>query len=341
MMLAAIVAVAGIATAQTEQSDIVSATLQSGDQTTVFYGQNALRSAYEAAADAGDVIRLSAGYFDGLTIQKQVSIYGVGFEGDAEAGLAATRTGAITVSQSGEKTNGCYFEGLRIEGNLEVAGTLTKDITVVKCRITNSLYLTANVENVTARQCVINGNVASRYSYSSWYGYQPTDGYAKNLQVLNCAIGGGVRYFVTSEAIPSTVYIDHCILSDTNGAFALTNSVVNGGITVGSTAKGCVFPGTLDETKYTAEGNFYNRAMSTVFTDGVNNSGYEVDGAPRDLIVADDLIGIDGQPIGVHGGNYKFNKIANVPRILSFDATPSEDGKKVTLNLKADVPNAR
>ena len=339
MMLAAIVAVAGIATAQTEQSDIVSATLQSGDQTTVFYGQNALRSAYEAAADAGDVIRLSAGYFDGLTIQKQVSIYGVGFEGDAEAGLAATRTGAITVSQSGEKTNGCYFEGLRIEGNLEVAGTLTKDITVVKCRITNSLYLTANVENVTARQCVI-GEVLSRYSYSSWSGYQPSDGYAKNLQVLNC-ITGGVNHFVTSENIPSTVYIDHCILTGCNQSYTLTNSVVNGGIAVGSTAKGCVFPGTLDETKYTAEGNFYNRAMSTVFTDGVNNIGYEVDGAPRDLIVADDLIGIDGQPIGVHGGNYKFNKIANVPRILSFDATPSEDGKKVTLNLKADVPNAR
>lgn len=321
------------AAAQTEQSDIVSATLQHGDETTVFYGQDALVRAYNAAADAGDVIRLSAGYFDGLTIRKQVSVYGVGFEGDADAGLAATRTGGINVQQDGEKTNGCYFEGLYIGGNLEVSNTLTKDITVVKCRINYSLYLSGDVENLTARQCVINRTVESRSRYS-----YPTDGYAKNLQLLNCAIGGGVNHFVTNEDIASTVYVDHCIFGGCNGAYAITNSVFNGTIGVGSTAKGCVFSGTLDETKYTTEGNFYGRAMNTVFTDGVNSIAYENEGAPRDLVVADDLVGIDGTPIGVHGGNYKFNKIANVPRILSFEATPSEDGKKVTLNLKADVP---
>lgn len=322
--------------AQTEQSDIISATLQHGNETTVFYGQNSLVRAVNAAADAGDVIRLSAGYFDGVSIRKQLSVYGVGFEGDAEAGLARTRTGGINISQDGEKTNGCYLEGLHIDGTLEVSGALTKNITIVKCRA-GSIYLSANTEDVTIRQCVSN-EVYTRYKYSSWSGYYGTDGYAKNLQVLN-SITGGINYFVTTEDIPSTVYVDHSIISGCYGAYVLTNSVVNANsIGEGATARGCVFPGSLDESKYTTEGNFYKRAMSTVFTDGVNNSAYEVDGVPRDLVVADDLVGIDGQSIGVHGGNYKFNKIPNVPRILSFSATPSDDGKKVTLNLKADVP---
>lgn len=337
MMLAAIVAVAGMATAQTEQSDIVSATLQHGDETTVYYGQNAFQRAYNDAADAGDVIRLSAGFFDGITIRKSVAVYGVGFEGDAEAGLAATRTGRIIVTQDGEKTNGCYFEGLRIEGDFQINGTLTKNITVVKCRVTSAMFLEGDTENVTLRQCIF-GYLRGRsyYSNSGW-----NNCLAKNLQVINCSVGS-VNWFQTDENIPSTVFLDHCHVYDSNGAYVFTNCVfATTNIAVGSTARGCVFPGTLDETKYTADGNVYNRALSTVFTDGVNNINYENDGVPRDLIVADDLVGIDGTPMGIHGGNYKFNKLANVPRILSFDATPSEDGKKVTLNLKADVPNAR
>lgn len=324
------------AAAQTEQSDIVSATLQHGDETTVYYGQNSLVRAYNDAAEAGDVIRLSAGFFDGVTIRKQVSVYGVGFEGDPDVGLAKTRTSAINVQQDGEKTNGCYFEGLRIEGNLEIHYGLTKDINVVKCQVTGWLHLNTDTENITIRDCVL-GYLKGRsyYSNSGW-----NNCLAKNLQVYNCFIQGGINWFQTDENVPSTVYIDHCVFASNNGAYVITNSVINdtNGVAVGSTVKGCVLRYTLNETVYTAEGNFYNRAMSTVFTDGIDNISYENEGTPRDLVVADDLVGIDGTPIGVHGGSYPFNKIANVPRILSFEATPSEDGKKVTLNLKADVP---
>lgn len=326
------------AAAQTEQSDIVSATLQHGDETTAFYGQDALQRAYTAAADAGDVIRLSAGYFDGIDCHKSIAVYGVGFEGDPDVSLAKTSVGTCYVTQDGEKANGCYFEGFVVP-DIQLRSGVIKDFTIVKCRINNTLYLNCDTENATVRQCVIgNGGVRGNYKHDSWYGDIDQNGYAKNLQVLNCAISGGVNFFLTNENRMSTVYVDHSIISGCNHSYVIANSVVNGTIAVGSTAKGCVFPGTLDETKYTAEGNFYNRAMSTVFTDGIDNISYENEGTPRDLIVADDLVGIDGTPIGVHGGSYPFNKIANVPRILSFEATPSEDGKKVTLNLKADVP---
>ena len=42
-------------------TDVLMATLQHGDEVSVYYGKTALEEAYTAAADSGDVVTLSAG----------------------------------------------------------------------------------------------------------------------------------------------------------------------------------------------------------------------------------------------------------------------------------------
>ena len=44
-------------------TDVLMATLQHGDEVSMYYGKTALEEAYTAAADSGDVVTLSAGRF--------------------------------------------------------------------------------------------------------------------------------------------------------------------------------------------------------------------------------------------------------------------------------------
>ena len=70
-------------------TDQSSAILQHGDEATFFKGSTAFKQAYAAAAD-GDVIILSEGTFEPVRIEKRLTIYGAGFEKNAETNTAIT-----------------------------------------------------------------------------------------------------------------------------------------------------------------------------------------------------------------------------------------------------------
>ena len=72
--------------AHAQLSDGVSATLQTGENTTIFYGFDAFKDAITAApSNAVSVITLSPGTFNNPgEITKKVKIYGAGFEKDAD-----------------------------------------------------------------------------------------------------------------------------------------------------------------------------------------------------------------------------------------------------------------
>ena len=83
----------------------LTATLQSGDQLSVYYGVNAFVSAYEAAND-GDVITLSAGTFNAPTVvEKSLRITGVG---------AFEETGNTVFSSLTVKGTNCRIEGVTL-----------------------------------------------------------------------------------------------------------------------------------------------------------------------------------------------------------------------------------
>ena len=113
-----------------------------GDKVSVFYGNDALKYAYEAARDSGDVITLSAGLFNALEIQKSLHIIGNGFVKDEANGKYPTiikgdltfKPGDVT-DDDGETTSEVIgYDGTRIEGimhigydreNIELLGSRT------------------------------------------------------------------------------------------------------------------------------------------------------------------------------------------------------------------------
>lgn len=91
----------------------LTATLQSGDQITPFYGTNALVDAYKAAVN-GDVITLSPGQFNSTTIEKGIAIIGTyAFSDDSSK---STRLNNFTVIADNVSLEGIYVSALTIKG---------------------------------------------------------------------------------------------------------------------------------------------------------------------------------------------------------------------------------
>ena len=139
-------------------SQIVSAILQTGDVATVYYGADALKSAYNAAEN-GSVITLTSGTFNSPgNITKSVSIYGVGFEDNLTEGMQKTYiTGEISYSadSDGNPLQNIVLEGVHIESHIwvkEISG-----MTIAKCRFSYLEINGAGVEAVLVRQCYLNG----------------------------------------------------------------------------------------------------------------------------------------------------------------------------------------
>ena len=96
------------------QNDVAIATLQHGNNVSVFKGPGALANALAAADEGGgDVISLSEGSFTAADITKPVSIYGAGFEKDNTNGTLLTLiSGNMTVG----RTDSELLSRVHIEG---------------------------------------------------------------------------------------------------------------------------------------------------------------------------------------------------------------------------------
>lgn len=91
----------------------LTATLQSGDKLTPFYGDSAFVKAYDAAVD-GDVITLSSGDFKSTEIKKGITVIGAYAFGDDASKY--TRVADITVSADNVTLEGVYIDCLTIKG---------------------------------------------------------------------------------------------------------------------------------------------------------------------------------------------------------------------------------
>ena len=134
------------------------ATLQHNDSITgVFYGQNALVSAHDAA-DNGDVITLSSGTFISNGISKCVTIHGAGCVYDTLTNVSPTIISNLEIH-----ADNVTFEGIRF-GNIAISyGSSYVDF--VKCNI-NNIYGVHNMVNKMSFQfnnCIINNFSSNKY----------------------------------------------------------------------------------------------------------------------------------------------------------------------------------
>jgi len=318
------------------------ATLQHGDQTYVFYGPDALVSAYNAAADSADVITLSSGEFNvgNQHYTKSLSIYGAGMEDDETMGTKRTYLkSSITFSHTntvnsdgetvvdGRKADGTHLEGLHINGevmiNLLNNQSPICNLEIVKCKMERLRYYEATCYNNTVRQSVI-GYVESYHDYTN-------HGYAGNLLFSNCHISG-LSYNFPSN---STITIDHCVTTG-GGAYNYTNSIIRSSVYPGSSTSNNIFIGN------TFDGVLVNNNWNDVKNAGVwaaeGEDGTYAENKDFALKYPNKYIGTDGTQVGLHGGVYAWNKIPAIPRITecTIDTQDAANGT-IKLNIKAEA----
>ena len=186
--------------AHAQLSDGVSATLQTGENTTIFYGFDAFKDAITAApSNAVSVITLSPGAFNNPgTISKSVKIYGAGFQADKEKNISETTvTGDLNIKSTEDDIPVIRMEGVYMNGNVIFSGTeIIKGTEFVKCSW-NGYYNRVETDNTIIRQCYIRGNINGENKK------------ATGFLVSNC-------YFnrIDGFAAGSGVSVNHCILTE-------------------------------------------------------------------------------------------------------------------------------
>ena len=310
------------------------AVLQTGDEVKVYNGIEALRNAYNDAAETGSVITLSEGTFNSPNeIKKSVSIYGVGFEADAEKGISQPtiingklyfRTGSDGQSLVRPRLEGIYV-------NNDVFAQQTKELLIAKCRIGNFTVDGDNAETITIRQSLIEGNIAGSPEI-------------KGLDVENCYIS----YKVTANNANNKILINHCLLptgSEGGHATAVyTNCIFNGlyraSIGTNSVVKNCIIYGT-GTTGCITEGNWVinDNDRANIFDDGKyleNYYGSFYDGTRTyKLKDPETYVGTDGTEVGMCGGDYPWNKIPSTPVVKNMKV--EVEGMTLKVNYETEV----
>ena len=325
-ILLSIVALCCTVVAGAQSTDQISAILQKGEQTTIYYGQDALKNAVNASED-GSVITLSSGIFnDPGAVQKSISVYGIGWETDAD-GVIPTTINSLTFQTGNDETtlNNIVLEGVYVK---TINVKQTDGMIIRKSRFDSFNVNGNNAKNITVTQC-----------YGGGVGCGNVDIYG--LTFTNCYLTGRV----TNVSVGSLVLFDHCIMTYSysynwndysHSRATYTNSIIThrGGstdiITAGATAKYCIFVVDGLNANVLSENNKFSVDINNIFSDGGTGVDYATD---RTFTLADQdtYKGNDNKPIGIND----WVKIPAIPYVKNLNATV--DGTELKVNYQAGV----
>ena len=308
------------------QNDQLTATLQHGDEVSLFTGADALAAAMEAAAD-GDIITLSAGTFRTTPINKSVSIFGAGYEKvDSLTIDISAIDGETTIGLAENTLHDLNFQGLRFNNLVNVGGTTNnapiEGLTFTKVRFGNDVRYYSDITNANFDQCIF---------INAQRGYPDANEVnANNWLYNNCHIHS-LNYFKNGS-----IKVDHSIFSygtpiyNSTVPFIFTNTIFNdcyrfpGGLY----PKNCIYISTnLPDGVNCYRPGYYGR---DVFTD-VDGFGYS-ETRTFEIQKPDVWVGTDGTEIGIHGGK-GWSKIPATPVVKGLKLSVS--GK--TLNVEYEA----
>ena len=300
------------------QNDVVTATLQHGNELTVFKMANALNEAVNAAVD-GDVITLSEGTFNAFTIDgKSLTIYGAGFEDDDITGTKTTKINGssyIRGTISNLHIEGCSFGASVSDCNIEL-------LRIQNCQIGGIGWSgSGSVLDMVLYSNVITGNVSGNPNYQF-----------NSVLISNCYVGGTIAYFPTL----SPVMIDHCVLNKNgSGIYYYSNSIFTKNdiyiLSAETVVKNCIFYAGSNYYAIDQE-NCYFGIGSNIFTDA-DGGAYSAD-RTFEIQQPEVWIGTDGTQIGLHGGQ-GWSKVPRIPVIKSLGL--NVEGPTLKINYEAEV----
>ena len=348
-LLLFLVALAAIATSAHAQNELQCATLQHGEDMTVFIGTGGFASAYEAAVD-GDVITLSAGEFSMPSyIYKGISIYGSGFEDNEETSTEVTKLSNMVIAMystyNSQELTGLHLEGLYINGDIRInrsnnAIETLKDFTLKKCYVNGTIYNGIDtIENAVIDQCVLMGA-----GLHDGYSAGENEGRVVKSMLFTHSYINGVIGGYNSEL--SFVWVDHCI---SKSEFAMYNQgkkiVWTNSLLLGephnsnyapagslSVVKNCIIWKNQFDGSVTLENNYILPVLSDIFTDEATNEYSST--RTFELVQPDTWVGTDGTQVGLHGGT-GWSKVPGIPVVKNLQL--NVDGSTLNVTYEAEA----
>ena len=339
-----VIALCCMTMAQAQKTDVMTATLQHGDNVTVFTSQTAFANAYAAAVD-GDVITLSPGTFNATNLTKSVNIYGSGFEENETDGTSITQiNGNLSIGVTGDTLSNVHIEGVYFyDYFINNASSPLTNVTIKKCSFRRAISIQSEITNVTFCNCVM-GNITGVYNIK-----------ATNLLITNCHFS-----MITTFQLGSTVLIDHCIVTGYTSNFEGGNISSTHTLNVSQfTWKNSIFTycansypqyyqragngATLYNCIYVQSmGGYYSyygnnlisvSGVSDVFSDATN-ANYSAE-RTFTLQHPDEWIGEDNTEIGIRGGLYHWSRVPATPVVKSLQL--NVDGTNLNVTFDAET----
>ena len=333
------------------QSPLV-ATLNHNDTISVYYGIDALKSAYSASV-IGDVITLSSGGFNACNIYHEITIRGSGMEQDSINKIAPTvLIGDFKVHSSGNVSSDCHLtmEGIWHDGTIYVySGNSSpfhdlKYAQFIKCRLgTLQTKYESGISSSSSYGCLweskfvqcrirritCNGSATLINCYAGSISYYSTHHYMK-FECINSVVGDVGVNLVYSN-------FSNCVLVGTNPLDA-SNMAYNcvSAYSGSDTSNGYDL---FKNLPYNLSNVAYND-VSRVFDTDTYHSGKYFDTDTYQLLdsIRTKHIGTDGTEIGMYGGALSFNPQNTMPKIKKFSVAPQSDGEgklKVEIEVSA------
>lgn len=317
------------------------ATLQRGNSTTYYYGEDAFKEAYNAAND-GSVITLSAGYFNTVdSVMKQITVRGNGYTGEKTViGKKQydnwTYPYSLVVCADNVNLEGLFFEkGVRINQDLKnlfikrsyvesffCPGSTTNQNTIIEnCKV--GLISSPKMTNFCIKNSYID-HLAGVYTSSS-------------ALLLNTIVGCYIAaVFSYRNCIINATAWDHLRFSDSQ---EYIDNVFFYGVTSHYGIDGATV--SIDEsTRYSTPtlpdietSNFKGNSVA-LFDDIFNYTNEE---NPLYAPIITTITGDDGTVVGPYGGT-GFSENPTIPRITESKIDTYTDGEgKLNVKVKVEV----
>ncbi len=329
------------------QSALV-ATLNHGENVSVYYGAGALAEAYNAATH-GDVITLSSGTFASVDIAKNITIYGAGtdaagpctrIDGDFRLNGVAEdvdATGHLTLENlchdgtiyssdqwqtpSVVPVRNAHFVKCRL-GSIDVNenNATLQNAVFLQCRVKGRLYLSDNKSYVHCINSVINAPNASSSTKDTQFEFS------------NCVITGYPNWECS--------HLTNCIL--VIGGQVPSSCTVSNCLGIGNLDYGDIFRDIYPANKY---GTISETDISTIFKTFAGTSNETGTYSDTETFELTDeakakYLGTDGTQVGIYGGSQPFTTESSLPSIKKFNVASksTDDGKlKVEIEVSRGV----
>lgn len=297
------------------------ATLNHNDSITVYYGINALQQAHSAAVN-GDIITLSSGAFDPVTITKAVTIRGAGAWADS-LGSQTTLRSSFTINVPNDSVYHLTLEGLYLLNSVTAQSAYNPQF--IKCCFESYFYCN-NASHTMRNAMFLNCDLMN------WYNEVHPNFCAQGTQFVNSVIRESARHdspdvFIncvlqqnpTQSSILSRMF-QNCVLyyNYGSGSCPTQNS---------TTANNCLFV-QLNTSTSTCANLFSGHPNHTLWNargwSTVCTGYYELNDS-----IAANCLGPDGTQIGIYGGTMPFDPRVTNPIIKRINVAQrsTADGK--------------